>query len=140
VLGAEALVRWNRPDHGVVPPDRFIGVAEDIGLIVPISLWALRAAYLRATTWPEHIAIAVNVSTVQLRQTGICQAVADVIQETGITPSRLELETTEGVLMRDAMETLAILQRLAQFGHEVGNGRFRHRIFQPWVSAEVSFR
>jgi diguanylate cyclase (GGDEF)-like protein len=104
VLGAEALVRWNRPNHGMVPPDRFIGLAEDTGLIVPIGLWVLREACLRATTWPEHIGIAVNVSPVQLRQTGFCQAVADVIHETGITPSRLELEITEGVLMRDTLE------------------------------------
>ena len=68
VLGAEALVRWNRPDQGIVPPDRFIGLAEDTGLIVPIGLWVLREACLRATTWPEHIGIAVNVSPVQLRQ------------------------------------------------------------------------
>ncbi len=124
VLGAEALVRWNRPDHGMVPPDRFIGLAEETGLIVPIGLWVLREACLRATTWPEHIGIAVNVSPVQLRQTGFCQAVADVIQETGITPSRLELEITEGVLMRDTMETLAILQRLRNLGTKLAMDDF----------------
>jgi predicted signal transduction protein with EAL and GGDEF domain len=124
VLGAEALVRWNRPDHGMVPPDRFIGLAEDTGLIVPIGLWVLRAACFRATTWPEHIGIAVNVSPVQLRQTGFCQAVADVIKETGITPSRLELEITEGVLMRDTMETLAILQRLRNLGTKLAMDDF----------------
>ncbi len=124
VLGAEALVRWNRPDHGTVPPDRFIGLAEDTGLIVPIGLWVLRTACLRATTWPEHIGIAVNVSPVQLRQVGFCQAVADVIQETGITPSRLELEITEGVLMRDTRETLAILQRLRNLGTKLAMDDF----------------
>ena len=124
VLGAEALVRWNRPDHGMVPPDRFIGLAEDTGLIVPIGLWVLREACLRATTWPEHIGIAVNVSPVQLRQTGFCQAVADVIHETGITPSRLELEITEGVLMRDTRETLAILQRLRNLGTKLAMDDF----------------
>ncbi len=124
VIGAEALVRWNRLDHGMVPPDRFIGLAEDTGLIVPIGLWVLRAACLRATTWPEHIGIAVNVSPVQLRQAGFCQAVADVIQETGITPSRLELEITEGVLMRDTEETLAILQRLRNLGTKLAMDDF----------------
>jgi diguanylate cyclase (GGDEF)-like protein len=124
VLGAEALVRWNRADHGMVPPDRFIGLAEDTGLIVPIGLWVLREACFRATTWPEHIGIAVNVSPVQLRQTGFCQAVADVIQETGITPSRLELEITEGVLMRDTIETLAILQRLRNLGTKLAMDDF----------------
>ena len=124
VLGAEALVRWNRPDHGMVPPDRFIGLAEDTGLIVPIGLWVLREACLRATTWPERIGIAVNVSPVQLRQTGFCQAVADVIHETGITPSRLELEITESVLMRDTLETLAILQHLRNLGTKLAMDDF----------------
>ncbi len=116
LLGAEALLRWNRPGHGVVPPERFIGLAEDTGLIVPIGLWVLREACRRATTWPEHIGIAVNVSPVQLRHAGFCEAVIDTIRETGITPSRLELEITESVLMQDTGETLAILLRLHKLG------------------------
>jgi diguanylate cyclase (GGDEF)-like protein len=124
MLGAEALLRWNRPNHGMVPPDQFIGLAEDTGLIVPIGLWVLGAACRRATTWPEHIGIAVNVSPVQLRHTGFCQAVSDIIRETGITPSRLELEITEGVLMRDTAETLAILQRLRNLGTKLAMDDF----------------
>jgi diguanylate cyclase (GGDEF)-like protein len=116
VLGAEALLRWNRPGHGMVPPDRFIGVAEDTGLIVPIGIWVLREACRRATTWPEHIGIAVNVSPVQLRHAGFCEAVIDTIRETGIAPSRIELEITECVLMQDTAEILAILQRLHKLG------------------------
>jgi diguanylate cyclase (GGDEF)-like protein len=116
VLGAEALLRWNRPGHGMVPPNRFIGVAEDTGLIVPIGIWVLREACRRATTWPEHVGIAVNVSPVQLRHTGFCEAVIDIIRETGIAPSRVELEITECVLMQDTAETLAILQRLRKLG------------------------
>ena len=95
MLAAEALLRWNRPGHGLVPPDRFIGLAEDTGLIVPIGMWVLREACRRATTWPEHIGIAVNVSPVQIRHPGFCEDVIDAIRETGITPSRLELELTE---------------------------------------------
>ena len=116
MIGAEALLRWNRPGHGPVPPDRFIGLAEDTGLIVPIGLWVLREACRRATTWPEHIGIAVNVSPVQLRHVGFCQSVLDTIRESGITPGRLELELTEGVLMQDTKETLATLQRLRDLG------------------------
>jgi diguanylate cyclase (GGDEF)-like protein len=116
VLGAEALLRWNRPGHGMVPPDRFIGVAEDTGLIVPIGIWVLREACRRATTWPEHIGIAINVSPVQLRHAGFCEAVINTIRETGITPSRIELEITECVLMEDTAETLATLQRLRNLG------------------------
>lgn len=116
LLGAEALLRWNRRGHGVVPPDQFIGLAEDTGLIVPIGLWVLREACRRAVTWPEHLGIAVNVSPVQLRHPGFCQAVTEAIHDTGIMPSRVELEITEGVLMQDTAETLAILQRLRDLG------------------------
>ena len=116
VLAAEALLRWNRPGQGLVPPGRFIGVAEDTGLIVPLGMWVLRDACLRATMWPQHIGIAVNVSTVQLRQAGFCQAVIDVIHETGIAPSRLELEITESVFIQDTAETMATLLRLREIG------------------------
>ena len=75
ILGAEALLRWMRPGHGMVPPGEFIGLAEDTGLIVPIGLWVLREACLRATRWPDHIGIAVNVSPVQLRGAGFSEAV-----------------------------------------------------------------
>ena len=116
MLAAEALLRWNRPGHGLVPPDRFIGVAEDTGLIVPLGMWVLRDACRRAAMWPQHIGIAVNVSTVQLRQAGFCQAVIDVIREVGISPSRLELEITESVFLQDTAETMATLLRLREIG------------------------
>jgi EAL domain-containing protein (putative c-di-GMP-specific phosphodiesterase class I) len=124
VVGAEALLRWNRLGHGMVSPDRFVGLAEDTGLIVPIGLWVLREACRRAATWPEHLRIAVNVSPVQLRHAGFCQAVTDVIHETGIAPSRLEFEITEGVLMRDTAEILAILQRLRNLGTKLAMDDF----------------
>jgi len=116
VLGAEALLRWNRPGHGMVPPDRFIGLAEDTGLIVPIGAWVLREACRCAAAWPESIGIAVNVSTMQLRQAGFCQVVADTLRETGLAPGRLELEITESILMQDTSDTLATLQRLRELG------------------------
>ncbi len=116
IIGTEALLRWNRPGHGMVLPDRFISLAEDTGLIVPLGLWALREACLRAITWPEHITIAVNVSPVQLRHPGFLQNVIDVLSQTGITPERLELELTEGILMQDSKESLTTLQRLRDRG------------------------
>ena len=72
------MLRWNRPGHGMVPPDQFIGLAEDTGLIVPIGIWVLHEACRRATTWPEHIGIAVNVSPVQFRHPGLYEAVAGI--------------------------------------------------------------
>ncbi len=116
VCGAEALLRWNRPGHGMVGPDRFIPLAEDTGLIVPIGLWVLREACERAVTWPDTITIAVNVSPVQFRDRGFCQAVMDIVTETGIAPCRVELEITEGVLLRDTDDTLDVLNRLRDFG------------------------
>jgi EAL domain-containing protein (putative c-di-GMP-specific phosphodiesterase class I) len=91
-------------------------VAEDTGLIVPFGMWVLRDACQRAAMWPQDIGIAVNVSTVQLRQAGFCQAVIDIIRKTGIAPSRLELEITESVFLHDTAETLATLLRLREIG------------------------
>jgi diguanylate cyclase (GGDEF)-like protein len=116
VVGAEALLRWNRPGHGMVSPDQFIGLAEDTGLIVAIGSWVLCEACRRATSWPEHVGIAVNVSPVQLRHPGFCRAVIDAIRDSGISPSRLELEITESILMQDTAETLITLQRLHDLG------------------------
>jgi EAL domain-containing protein (putative c-di-GMP-specific phosphodiesterase class I)/ActR/RegA family two-component response regulator len=114
--GAEALLRWNRPGHGLVSPDQFIEAAEASGLILRIGQWVLYEACRRAAAWPGHLGIAVNVSPVQLRDPGLYQAVLRVISETGIAPSRLELEITEGVVLQDSGEILATLRRLRELG------------------------
>ncbi len=116
MLGAEALVRWNRAGHGMVPPEKFIALAEDTGLIVPIGNWVLREACRCATSWPENIGIAVNVSPVQFQQPGLYDAVRAALNDSGIAPGRLELEVTEGVLLQDTKQTLATLLRLQQLG------------------------
>jgi EAL domain-containing protein (putative c-di-GMP-specific phosphodiesterase class I) len=100
----------------MVTPDRFTGVAEDAGLILPIGLWVLREACRRAAAWPKQIGIAVNVSPVQLRHPGFCDAVISTIHEAGLAPSRLELEITESGLMQDTEATLAALARLRALG------------------------
>jgi len=116
LVGAEALLRWHRPGHGIVPPDQFISVAEDTGLIVPIGLWVLREACHRATRWPARIGVAINVSPVQLRQPDFVETFTAAICESGIAPSRVELEITESVLMQDTEPTLAKLAKLRAFG------------------------
>jgi diguanylate cyclase (GGDEF)-like protein len=124
LLGAEALLRWNRPGHGVVPPEEFIGLAEDTGLIVPIGIWVLHEACRRATTWPEHIGIAVNVSPVQFRHAGLFEAVATILHDTGLAPARLELEITESLLLQDTEQTLATLLRLRKLGTKLAMDDF----------------
>jgi diguanylate cyclase (GGDEF)-like protein len=101
VVGVEALVRWRHPVHGLIWPERFVGLAEDSGLIIPLGEWMLRRACLDAQRWPD-IYVAVNVSPIQFRHNGFPAAVERVLKETGIEPSRLELELTEGVIVKDA--------------------------------------
>ncbi len=116
ILSAEALLRWDRPGFGAVPPEVFVALAEDTGMIVPIGLWVLREACRQAVTWPEHIGVAVNVSPKQLRQPDFCQSLSDILRESGLAPGRLEVEITEGVLMRGTDQNLAALKKLSELG------------------------
>ncbi|MBE7190586.1 MAG: diguanylate cyclase, partial [Jatrophihabitans endophyticus] len=97
VRGLEALLRWNHPERGRVPPLDFIAAAERSGLIVPIGEWVLRTACRTARAWPSAICISVNVSPVQFRDADVVELVQNVLAETGLEPHRLELEITEGV-------------------------------------------
>jgi diguanylate cyclase (GGDEF)-like protein len=116
LVGAEALIRWDHPVRGLVGPEAFIPLAEETGLIVPIGEWVLREACRQAMTWSAPLAIAVNVSPVQFRQAGFVEFVQKTLQETGLHPSRLELEVTEGILLTDTDETLLTLGRLRSLG------------------------
>ncbi|MFE5875702.1 putative bifunctional diguanylate cyclase/phosphodiesterase [Rhodococcus sp. NPDC056506] len=102
VVGFEALLRWNHPTSGLVSPGDFISVAEETGLIVPIGAGVLRAACTAATTWPEDIRVAVNVSQVQLRSSRYVESVRRTLNEVNLDPSRLEIEVTESLVIDDA--------------------------------------
>ena len=120
VIGAEALIRWNHPQLGMVPPGRFIPLAEESGLIVPIGEWVLREACRQASAWrsaglPELV-VAVNLSGVQFRQGGLEQAVAAALKHSGLHPTMLELELTESILIHDTETILAAVQRLKSLG------------------------
>jgi EAL domain-containing protein (putative c-di-GMP-specific phosphodiesterase class I) len=116
IVGAEALMRWTRPGHGATPPGMFIPIAEETGLIVPIGAWLLRKACFEAATWPAGMGVAVNVSPLQFRFAGFLETVRDALAQSGIDPRRLELEVTEGILIHDTDETLAVLAELRAIG------------------------
>ncbi|MFC0409802.1 putative bifunctional diguanylate cyclase/phosphodiesterase [Roseomonas elaeocarpi] len=124
IIGAEALLRWERPGVGNVPPDQFIGIAEETGLIGQIGAWAIHEACRQAATWPEPMGVAVNVSPVQFRQPGLCECVTAALEHSGLPASRLELEITEGVLLNDTEETLATLERLRRLGVKIAMDDF----------------
>ena len=116
VTGAEALVRWNHPVRGMVSPVQFIPIAEESGLIRPIGQWVLREACAQAQAWVDEslpaISMAVNVSTVELRDEKFVETCLDILEETGLAPALLELELTESVLMTHPESAARILQTL----------------------------
>jgi diguanylate cyclase (GGDEF)-like protein/PAS domain S-box-containing protein len=120
ITGLEALLRWQHPGLGLVPPDKFIRIAENSGLIIPIGEWVLRTACSQARKWQEeglpNMAVAVNVSAVQFRQEGFCELIRSVLRETGLAAQYLELELTESLLLANADVTLSVLRELKSMG------------------------
>ena len=120
VTGLEALLRWQHPNLGLVPPDKFIRIAENSGLIIPIGEWVLRTACRQAKTWQDEglpaVSVAVNVSAVQFRQQGFCELIRSVLDETGLAAQYLELELTESLLLANADVTLSVLRELKSMG------------------------
>jgi diguanylate cyclase (GGDEF)-like protein len=114
--GMEALVRWRHPQRGLIPPDQFIPLAEETGLIVPLGEWVLRRACRDATSWPADIGVAVNLSAVQFKQAELFDVIMSVLSETGLPPERLELEITESVLLERGAENYAFMQSLKKVG------------------------
>jgi diguanylate cyclase (GGDEF)-like protein len=120
ITGGEALIRWQHPDRGLVPPSQFVPIAEDCGLILQIGRWVLREACSQARAWQNAglppLPIAVNVSAVEFRDKGFAERVRTVLAETGLEARYLELELTEGVLMEDADSMVSVLQELKMMG------------------------
>ncbi len=120
VIGAEALIRWNHPEQGLIMPGRFIAIAEDSCLIVPIGDWVLKEACRQAVIWHKEglssLVVAVNLSAVQFKRGDLEQSVASALAESGLEPAFLELELTESILIQDTDKMLGILQRLKALG------------------------
>lgn len=112
----EALIRWRHPERGLVPPAEFIPLSEEIGLIVPIGDWVLHEACRAAASWPATISVAVNLSPVQFKEPNLVEIVDHALRASGLSPSRLELEITETVLLRNTATTLETLRRLRGLG------------------------
>lgn len=120
LTGLEALLRWQHPDLGLVPPVKFIEVAENSGLIVPIGEWVLRTACAQVRRWHDQgltaVPVAVNVSAIQFRQQGFRELVRSVLQETDLDPKYLELELTESLLLTNADVMFSVIQELKEMG------------------------
>ena len=124
VTGYEVLLRWRQPDGSFIPPDAFIPLAEETGLILPIGEWVLRKACMEAAQWPEPHKIAVNLSAVQLGHTDLPRLVHQILIETGLKPSLLELEITETAMIADLDRTTHVLRQLKLLGVSVAMDDF----------------
>jgi len=123
ITGAEALIRWQHPSRGLVPPAEFISVAEETGLIVPIGEWVLRAACRANKTWQDAgwppLTVTVNLSALQFQQENLVAMIAGVLRETGLSPRYLEMEITEGTMIHNPEFAATVIQELREMGVHV---------------------
>jgi diguanylate cyclase (GGDEF)-like protein len=124
ITGFEALVRWHHPVRGTIPPNTFIPLAEESGLIIPMGEWILREACREAASWPRKLQIAINLSPIQFRHGDLAGLVHSILLETGLSPGRIELEITEGVLIGDFSRAVSILRRLKALGVRIAMDDF----------------
>jgi diguanylate cyclase (GGDEF)-like protein/PAS domain S-box-containing protein len=128
IVGVEALLRLRHPENGLVMPDKFISIAEDTGLIVPIGNWVLRTACRQAMAWQRAglpaLRVAVNLSPAQFREAGFAEEVTAVLADTGLDARLLEVEITENVLIRDTATVIDVLFKLRELGVQIAMDDF----------------
>ncbi len=124
MVGAEALVRWQHPERGLISPDSFIPIAEETGLILPLGNWVLTTACERAVSWPESLFVSVNLSSTEFQRGNLIDRVRKVIIETGLEAHRLELEITESVMLEDASGALEVMRELKRLGVRISMDDF----------------
>ncbi|KLK89996.1 hypothetical protein AA309_28020 [Microvirga vignae] len=118
VIGLEALVRWQHPTRGLIPPEQFIPIAEETGLIMPLSEWVLRQACAASRRWPD-LFVAINLSPVQFRASGFAEGVIEIVRDCGADPRRIELEITEGILLDSGERAGDVLHVLREAGFRI---------------------
>ncbi len=119
VCSFEALIRWNKPGAGLVSPASFIPLAEETGLITQIGEWVMREACREAASWPDHIMVSVNLSSVQFKSRNLVPMIVSALAASGLAPGRLELEITESILVQDYDSVLEMLQTLRSLGIKI---------------------
>jgi predicted signal transduction protein with EAL and GGDEF domain len=124
IVSFEALVRWNHPLRGIIPPLNFIGLAEEKGLIVQLGDWVLRTACTAAAGWSQDVCVAVNLSPAQFKDRNLVPSVVSALAVSGLASCRLELEITESVLLQDSNITLATLHKLRALGVRISMDDF----------------
>lgn len=124
ITSCEALARWHHPERGLIPPDVFIPIAQESGLMIALGTWVLHRACSDAARWPDDIGVAVNVSPSQMSGTSFLHAVVTALAQSGLPPQRLEIEITEAVLMQDSEATLATLNALRELGVHIAMDDF----------------
>ncbi len=124
VTSFEALIRWNHPTRGLVAPNDFIPVAEEIGLIVPLGDWVLRQACRDAAAWPGRLSVAVNLSAAQFRNPTLALSVVSALGGSGLAANRLELEITETVLLQDDRSVVETLHQIRELGVRISMDDF----------------
>jgi diguanylate cyclase (GGDEF)-like protein len=116
ITGFEALIRWNHPERGLVPPDEFIGLAEETGLIIPIGNWVIREACHQASQWPDDITISVNITPKQFNYSGLPHTIMQALTNSGLAAHRFEIEVTENIFVADTEKVMATLRNLHNLG------------------------
>jgi EAL domain-containing protein (putative c-di-GMP-specific phosphodiesterase class I) len=124
VKAFEALMRWEHPERGLIPPSEFIQVAEEMGLIVPLGEWALRQACAEAIEWPDEVCVSVNLSPLQFSKGNLVSTVVSALASSGLPGSRLELEITETILLEKTDRNISILNQLRGLGVRISMDDF----------------
>jgi EAL domain-containing protein (putative c-di-GMP-specific phosphodiesterase class I) len=119
ITGFEGLLRWHHPRNGIISPGEFIPVAEETGLIAPLGAWVIQQACSDAANWPDDIKIAVNLSPAQFARENLAQTIINALAVSGVSPSRLELEITEEILLAQNYDNRAVLDRLRELGIQI---------------------